>query len=90
MLPPLLSGEVGGGGGGGGGMLKPNDLSLSHVALRHNDSLNDEVRQFNSKFDERFGLEHFTYNNSAMLNVIQENIANTDFAGLTVSVHDSD
>ena len=57
------------------------------TVMRENETLRNSLRQFNSGLDpgDSFNLQHFTYNNSAMLNLIIDSIANTDFLGLTVS-----
>ena len=58
-----------------------------YLDLVQNRSLNSYLHQFNSDIlpNKSFGLQHFTYNNSAMLNVTFHHLAQTDFIGLTVS-----
>ena len=58
-----------------------------YIALIDNETLNEQFRQFNSDLgpNDRFGLHHFTYNNSAMLDMIFNSIRDIDFIGLTVS-----
>ena len=59
----------------------------SIVALQENATFNNYAHQHNSDLDiaEEFGLHHFTYNNSAILDFMFQSIANIEFTGITVS-----
>ena len=62
-------------------------ILLVYLDLAWNRSLNRYLHQFNSDLllNKSFGLQHFTYNNSAMLDLIFNHLADTNFIGLTVS-----
>jgi hypothetical protein len=62
------------------------DSTIS-TALEEDDEFNMEAHLHNSHLEaeERFGLHHFSYNNSAILGNIFRNMEHTDFVGLTVS-----
>ena len=55
--------------------------------MTENETSRTTLHKYNSDLrqNEIFGLQHFTYNNSAMLNLMFESLTNTDFIGLTVS-----
>ena len=59
---------------------------MVYLDLAHNKSLNKYLHQFNSDLllNKSFGLQHFTYNNSALLDLIFNHLTETDFIGLTV------
>ena len=59
---------------------------IVYLDLAQNRSLNKYLLQFNSDLllNKSFGLQHFTYNNSALLDLIFNHLTETDVIGLTV------
>jgi len=54
--------------------------------LEENTTLNDEVwKAAGLQGNGTFSLDHFSYNNSALLNVILKHVQETKFNGITVS-----
>ena len=52
--------------------------------LQNDASLRENMRQFQIDPNENFGLQHFTYNNDALLNNIFGHLSDTNFDGLVV------
>ena len=62
---------------------------LCSTELQNNNTLGEGLAKFNSELSlssgERFGLQHFTYNNSGVLDLVFDAIEKTNFTGITVS-----
>ena len=64
-------------------------MILFHSELEENSTLNDEVwKAAGLPGNGAFSLDHFSYNNSALLDVILRHVRETRFNGITVSTPD--
>ena len=65
-------------------MITNND----YVDIRSNSDLSANLTQYNRNLqpDEKFGLQHFTYNNSRFFDVIFGHLQTTDFQGIVVKI----
>jgi hypothetical protein len=56
------------------------------LGINSNPSLQQELAVFNNGQDF-YGLEHFTYNNSGIVNLVFGHLEDTDFDGITVRLN---
>lgn len=65
-------------------------ILIYSTELQSDETLGERLAQFNTELslssDERFGLQHFTYNNSGVLDLVFDAIEKTNFTGITVSM----
>ena len=62
-----------------------NDFSLSDV--KSNTELREDLKAYETDLDissEEFNLQHFSYNNSGILELIFDHLDRTDYNGITV------
>lgn len=61
--------------------------------IRNDSNLRENLKEFDADLDiptNDFNLQHFSYNNSGILNLIYGHIHRTNFNGITVSIMKSD
>ena len=56
--------------------------------MKSNSNVSADVATYNEALPKReeFGLQHFTYNNSALKNVLFHHLEQTDYKGIVVSI----
>ena len=63
-------------------------LLLLHAETNRDATLGEKLADFNRGLnllpDEEFGLQHFTYNNSGVLDIVFNGIKSLNFTGITV------
>ena len=66
-------------------------LYLCLTEIQSNETLAGRLAKFNPELSlssgERFGLQHFTYNNSGVVDLVFDALEETNFTGITVSIY---
>ena len=65
-------------------------LHFINAEIGENANLRGELREYEANLDlpanVEFGLQHFSYNNSGVVNLVYDQLNRTNFTGITVSL----
>ena len=61
-----------------------------HAGIEESADLRDSLKEYEANIDlpasVQFGLQHFSYNNSGVIDLIFNHLTRTEFTGITVSM----
>ena len=66
-------------------------INTNSTELQSDEALGERLAKFNAELSlppgEQFGLQHFTYNNSGVVDLVFDAYEKTNFTGITVSLY---